>query len=138
MKQIYTMETVHSKCKPRFAHEYALAELKSKGYILGLASNSIRSTIDIMMKKSCLECYLDVTLSNEDVSNPKPDPEIYKKIINQLGVVPSETLIIEDNEHGIKAAKASGAHVLEVRDVEEVNINNILWKIRKVESEATQ
>jgi beta-phosphoglucomutase len=79
LKQDYTMEMVHSLCKPKFNHEYALSHLKADGYKLAVASNSIRNTIDVMMEKSCLKKYLDSFLSNEDVKNPKPSPEIYLK-----------------------------------------------------------
>lgn len=133
MKQSYTMEIVHTQCKPTFAHEYALATLKSNGYKLGLASNSIRSTIEIMMQKARLNHYLDSMLSNEDVSKGKPDPEIYIKAISSLGVAPDECLIVEDNENGIKAAKASGAHVLIVREIDEVNIDNIMNRIKEID-----
>ncbi len=136
MKQLYTMEIVHTQCKPRFVHEYALSKLKSKDYRLGLASNSIRSTIEVMMQKACLNSYLDVVLSADDVTDPKPSPEIYTKAIQRLGLEPLEVLIVEDNENGIKAAKDSGAHVLVVEHVDEVNHTNILAKIRQVESEA--
>lgn len=129
MKQIYTMEIVHAQCKPRFVHEYALSRLKSKGYKLGVASNSIRNTIEVMMEKASLNRYLDLMLSNEDVSSPKPDPEIYQKAIAQLGLRPEECLIVEDNENGVRAAIASGAHVLVVRDTEEVNFSNIMNRI---------
>jgi HAD superfamily hydrolase (TIGR01509 family) len=138
MKQRYTMEIVHTQCKPRFTHEYALSQLKSKGYKLGVASNSIRSTVEVMIKKACLDCYLDIMLSSEDVEYPKPDPEIYIKAINQLGLVPGEILIVEDNENGIRAAKSSGAHVLVVRDVEDANIKNIMAKILEVEGDVIQ
>jgi HAD superfamily hydrolase (TIGR01509 family) len=138
MKQLYTMEIVHTQCKPRFTHEFALSSLRARGYKLGLASNSIRSTIEVMMQKACLDRYLDIKLSNEDVQLPKPDPEIYTRAIQSLGVTPSETLIVEDNENGIRAARGSGAHVLVVRDVEEVNIHNITAMIQKVESEVAQ
>lgn len=42
--------------------------------------------------------------------------------MQMLGVTPEETLIIEDNAHGIAAAKASGAHVLVVSDPSGVNL----------------
>ena len=135
MKQAYTMEIVHTQCKPRFVHEHALAKLKAQGYKLGLASNSIRSTIEVMMEKARLDQYLDVMLSNEDVTKAKPDPEIYSKAIEKLGISPRECLVVEDNDNGIKAATASGAHVLVVREVDEVNVNNIMNRIRKIESE---
>lgn len=138
MKQLYTMEMVHTQCKPRFEHEYALSTLKSQNYKLGLASNSIRSTIEIMMQKACLDSYFDILLSAEDVAYPKPDPEIYIKAIRSLELDPQEVLIVEDNVNGVKAAKASGAHVLVVRNVEEVNYQNIHAKIRQAEHEAVK
>ena len=126
MKQNYTMEIVHSKCKPRFVHQYALSKLKSMGYKLAVASNSIRNTVEVMMRKACLTEYLDLMLSNEDVSRGKPDPEIYAKAIAHFGLSPHECLIVEDNENGMQAAIASGANVMMVRDVDEVNLDNIL------------
>lgn len=137
MKQIYTMEIVYTQCKPRFVHEYALSKLKSMGYKLGVASNSIRTTVEVMMQKARLENYLNLQLSAEDVTTPKPDPEIYQKAMSQMEVSPEECLIVEDNENGIKAARASGAHVLVVRDVNAVNIDNLLARIRLAESEET-
>lgn len=135
MKQAYTMEMVYSQCKPRFVHEYALSTLKSMNYKLAVASNSIRNTVEVMIQKARLNNYLDQMFSASDVSRPKPDPEIYLTAISGLGFTPKQCLIVEDNENGIKAATASGAHVLIVRDVNEVNLDNILGRIRQIESE---
>lgn len=137
MKQQYTMEIVQTQCKPSFIHEYALSKLKSEGYKLGVASNSIRSTIDVMMQKSCLYGYFDVMLSADDVINPKPNPEIYETAIQRLGLDPGEVLIVEDNENGIKAARGSGAHVLVVEHVDDVNYTNLVTKIHRVASEVS-
>lgn len=125
MKQIYTLEIVHTKCKPTFAHEYALSRLKAEGYLIGVASNSIKKTIEVMMEKTKLIKYLDIMMSNEDVTKAKPDPEIYLKTMVRLNVKPEECLILEDNENGIKAAESSGAHVLRINAVTDVNYNNI-------------
>lgn len=132
LKQNYTMEIVHTKCKPVFAQEYALSCLKAQGLKLGVASNSIRNTVEIMMEKANLRRYLDVMLSNEDVSKAKPDPEIYTAAMQRLDVTPQETLIVEDNENGIRAARDSGAHVMVVRDVSDVNWTNIAKHIAGV------
>lgn len=138
MKQAYTMEIVHTQCKPRFVHEYALSKLKAMDYKLGLASNSIKTTIEVMMQKAKLAQYLDVQLSAEDVTKGKPDPEIYITAMERLGVKPSECLIVEDNENGILAARSSGAHVLVVKEVDDVNIENIMNRIQKIDAEARQ
>lgn len=133
MKQVYTMEIVYAQCKPTFVHQYALSTLKRQGYKLAVASNSIRNTVQVMMDKANLDQYLDLQLSNEDVVQPKPAPDIYLKAISDLGLRPDECLIVEDNENGIRAAKASGAHVLVVSETTDVNFNNIFKKIEEID-----
>jgi len=98
LKQQYTVDKIFTDCFPMFHHEYALAKLKSEGYKLAVGSNSIRNTIDLMMQKSNLKEYLDFFLSNQDVKKGKPDPEIYNKAIERLGLSPKECMIVEDNE----------------------------------------
>lgn len=125
MKQKYTMNIVYTECKPTFHHEYALSQLSKQGYKMAVCSNSIRNTIEIMMEKSFLSKYFEFYVSNEDVENGKPDPEMYNLAIKKLGLTPPDCMIIEDNENGIKAAKASGAWVMEVDTVDDVNLENI-------------
>ena len=133
LKQNYTMDLVQQRCRPRFAHEYALSRLKIAGYRLGVASNSIRNTVETMMERADLARYLDVILSNEDVKEPKPSPEIYLEAIGRLQLAPEECLIVEDNEHGVNAARASGGHVLVVKSVDDVHHANIMSAISQLE-----
>ena len=133
MKQQYTVSMIQNLCRPRFNHEYALSKLKSEGYRLAVGSNSIRMTIEMMMDYAKLTDYLEFMLSNQDVKNAKPDPEIYLTAMSRMGLSPSECLVVEDNENGIKAAKASGAHLLVVKTVDEVNYDNIKNRILEIE-----
>jgi HAD superfamily hydrolase (TIGR01509 family) len=133
LKQIYTLQIVHSHCTPLFAHEYALSNLKAEGYRLAVASNSVRNSIDLMMEKSGLSNFLDLTVSNEDVKNGKPDPEIYLKTMQLLKVRPEETLVVEDNEFGIAAARAAGTHLMIVDGVNDVTLENILAHVARAE-----
>lgn len=125
LKQQYTVDKIFTDCHPMFHHEYALSSLKAEGYHIAVASNSIRKTVELMMEKSSLLPYLDFFLSNQDVTKSKPDPEIYNTAINRLGLEPQECLVVEDNRNGIQAAKAAGAHVMEVNTVYDVNYDNI-------------
>jgi beta-phosphoglucomutase len=134
LKQQYTMEIVYAKCKPVFHHQFALSRLKADGYNLAVGSNSVRKTIEIMMEKSGLSNYLDFFLSNQDVTHSKPDPEIYNAAMARLGLQPQECLIVEDNENGLKAAIASGAHVLKVENPDDVHYYNIKRRIEEVEN----
>jgi HAD superfamily hydrolase (TIGR01509 family) len=134
LKQLYTMELVHARCKPVFQHEYALSRLKAEGYKLAVASNSVRNSIEVMMEKSTLRGYLDAIVSNQDVTHGKPDPEIYLKAMSLIGVSPDETLVLEDNEHGIASARAAGAHLLVVQETTDVTYANIQAAIQRVET----
>ena len=133
MKQQYTSSMILQYCRPRFNHEFALSKLKSEGYKIAVCSNSIRNTIELMMEKAALDSYLEFTISNEDVKKAKPDPEIYLKAIERLGLTPQEVLVVEDNENGIKAALAAGANLLKVDVVDDVNYKAIKNKIKEIE-----
>lgn len=135
MKQLYTTEMVHMQCSPRFFHEYALSRLKNEGYRLAVASNSIRNSVELMMRKSALLPYLEFFLSNQDVTRGKPDPEIYNVAIARLGLQPKEVMVIEDNRNGIQAATAAGANVMKVETVYDVNYENIHKHLELFEQE---
>ena len=133
LKQIYTQEIVMQKCRPKFVHEKALAHLKSMGYQMAVCSNSVRASVELMMEKAGLISYFDLLISNEDVTNGKPDPEMYLTAMKRLGVSSRECLILEDNENGIKAAIASKGHLMRISDVQDVNLEDILSKINEIE-----
>lgn len=135
LKQSYTIEIVHARCKPRFQHQYTLSRLKAEGYKLAVASNSVRRSIELMMEKSALAGYLNAIVSNQDVVRAKPDPEIYLRALDLLGVSAGETLIVEDNPHGIAAARASGARVMVVQDPSEVTWDNVFANIQRAEND---
>ncbi|MBO6253740.1 MAG: HAD family phosphatase [Bacteroidaceae bacterium] len=54
----------------------------------------------------------DLIFAGIDVKHGKPSPEIYLKAMDALGVYANETVIFEDSEVGIEAAKASGARYM--------------------------
>jgi len=134
MKQQYTMEIVYANCKPKFYHQYALSTLRKNNYKIAVCSNYIKNSIQVMMEKAGLINYLEFFLSNQDVKNGKPHPEMYIMAIQKLGLAPHECLIVEDNPNGIKAAEASGGHVLKIDQIEEVNYHNIKSKIKEIEA----
>jgi beta-phosphoglucomutase len=133
LKQQYTLELIESLCEPLPIHEFALATLKSEGYIVGLASNSIRQTVDVAMERANLARYFDFTLSNQDVGKPKPHPEIYLAAMERAGTAPSECVIVEDNHHGVEAATLAGGHVCRVGSVYDVTYNRIRGFIDAIE-----
>ena len=133
MKQEFTFRLAYSKCTPVFVHQYALTKLKAENYQMAVCSNSIRKTMDILFERAKIKDYFDFYLSNEDVDESKPNPEIYELAMRKLNVKPEECLILEDNEHGINAAKSSGAHLLVINDIYDVSLENIKNAIKKAE-----
>lgn len=117
-----------------FHHEYALSRLHRAGYRIAVCSNSIRNTIETMMQKAALREYVDLIVSNEDVKKAKPDPEMYQTAIRKFGLQPDECIVVEDNPNGIAAGRASGANVLPVATVYDVNYENITRMIEKCEA----
>jgi len=75
----------------------------------------------MMLNKAMILDYFDIILSNEDVKEAKPSPQIYLLAMEKLGVTPDETIIVEDSPHGIEAATASGAQVITVANATEVH-----------------
>lgn len=133
MKQKYTMRIILSKCRPQFNHQYAISKLKSEGYKLAVCSNSIRKSVEVMIDQAGLSEYFDFYISNEDVKNGKPNPEMYQLAMKKMKLKPDECLILEDNDHGIKAALASGGHLLKIGEVSDVNYLNIKTRILELE-----
>lgn len=133
LKQRHTQVKIAAHCRPVFHHRYMLAQLSREGYRLAMCSNSIRATIDAMMDLAGLGPFFEFTLSNEEISHPKPAPDIYLEAMRRLGLPPQACLVVEDNVNGIAAAKASGAHVLEVACPDDVTYDRIRDEIQLIE-----
>ena len=102
-----------------------MERLSSEGYKLAVCSNSIRRTVLTVLSKLGIIEYFDLILSNEDVKTSKPHPEIYWKAMSMLGVLPEETMIVEDSPFGLLAASRSKATVMRVVSPKEVSYINI-------------
>ena len=96
-----------------------------KDYKIAVATNAVKSTLNICLKNLAIENYVDFKLSNSDVKNPKPNPEIYLKIFVHFGIYPSSALIVEDSHYGREAAISSGAKLLPIKNISELNLKKI-------------
>ncbi|OIP98773.1 hypothetical protein AUK40_01105 [Candidatus Wirthbacteria bacterium CG2_30_54_11] len=78
-------------------------------YQIGLASNSFRPWIDIVLQRFELSVYFDVVTTADDLKGGgKPSPEIFLLTAERLGVPASECVVIEDSIPGVTAAQAAG------------------------------
>jgi HAD superfamily hydrolase (TIGR01509 family) len=99
--------------------------IRGHGIKIGVASNSIRETLDTCLNNLGLSKYIDVSLSNEDIPRPKPSPDIYEMCMTMLGTNSSTTVIYEDSEIGQEAARASGAKLIPVYNRDSLNLFTI-------------
>ena len=101
---------------------------------MAVCSNSIGASVNLLMNLSELDKYLELQLSTDDVKKGKPDPEIFTLAMQKFGVEPDQVLIIEDNENGVNAAKASGGHVLQITSPSDLNYEIIENKIKEIDT----
>jgi HAD superfamily hydrolase (TIGR01509 family) len=105
--------------------------LKADGIKVYVASNSIEKSVMVSLNQLGILFLVDGYLSNQNVSFPKPHPEIYWNCMTTVGVLPSETLIVEDSYIGRSAAVASGANLCPVNNKDEVTMDRIYRYIKK-------
>ncbi len=129
-KQQLTIEAI-SKLHPDSEKIKLFKELRDSGYKLACASNSIRRSVLVMLAKIGIIEFMDLIISNEDVKNAKPHPEMYWKTMSMMGVLPEETLIVEDSPHGLLAASRSRAMVLRVDNPADLTLEKIVNKLNE-------
>jgi HAD superfamily hydrolase (TIGR01509 family) len=98
---------------------------------VAVASNSIKETIATALETLGIDAYVDFIVSNQDVINPKPNPEMYLRCMINAGVSPKNTLIVEDSPVGRRAAIESGAILCPVNDPSEVTEDHIFSYFNK-------
>lgn len=130
-KQDFTYESL-SKIRKNYLLIECLSHLKNCGYKLVCCSNSIKKTIDVVLSNLGIISFFDLVLSNQDVTHSKPHPEIFWKAMTILGVVPEETLILEDSPVGLLSADRSKCNVLRIETPQQINKEKILHEINTI------
>ena len=100
-----------------------LQYLKEKGFMLIIASTTNDHTIEIyrtrnenIRKVADFDEYFVRVYAKSAVKNLKPNPEIYEKILADLGVQNTDCIVIEDSLVGVEAANRAGIEVAVIRD----------------------
>jgi beta-phosphoglucomutase len=91
-----------------------LKSIKAAGHQTALATSAPTMNVDLILEKLQLRPYFDVILDKTDVTNGKPDPEVYLTTVDRLGIQKDQCLVFEDSKAGIRAALAAGLRVVGV------------------------
>lgn len=89
-----------------------LEELKKNGIKIAIGSSSKNTSI--ILKQIELDTYFDAISDGNKITHSKPDPEVFLKAAEMLGVAPEDCMIVEDADAGIEAGKRAGMKTLSV------------------------
>lgn len=117
-KQSYFKKVLigNKKLEPITGIPGLLAEIKDTGAGIGLASSSNRDFIEMILNNLRIIDFFDVIISGDDVKKSKPEPDIFLKAAEKLKVNPKNCLVIEDSQHGVKAAILAGMKCIGFRN----------------------
>lgn len=132
LKQKATVDIIDKTFTPDERIISILKRLKDEGYIISVASNSIRDTVKMALVRCGFIDYVDFYYSNQDVTNPKPNSEMYLRCMIKAEVNPTECIIIEDSNVGRRAVAVSGANLCAVRNPYDLNYDAIKRVVDKV------
>ena len=120
LKQEYTANLLEKKIKADPELKNNFLKLRNKNFLIAVASNSIKKTIETVLIKLGIFDLVDFYFSHEDVELSKPHPEIFWKCMSKAKTIPEFSIIIEDSNFGRLAAINSGANLLAVESREDL------------------
>lgn len=91
-----------------------LCELDRAGFVIALASSGSTESVGAFLAATRTSSLFRSVLTGNDVRLAKPDPEIYSRTFECLGVLPEQGLIVEDAVAGVRAARAAGSRAVAV------------------------
>jgi beta-phosphoglucomutase len=92
--------------------ERLLQELKNAGVKLAVASSATTSNIDFILNNLSIKSMFDTIVDGPRISKAKPNPQIFLKAADDLGITPDNCIVFEDSLSGVKAANAAGMKVV--------------------------
>jgi len=82
------------------------------GLNLAVATNAEPPNVDFVLGETGLRGFFGVIVNGHDVSNPKPHPEIYLRVADQLRADPADCVVFEDSHTGVEAGLGAGMRVV--------------------------
>jgi HAD superfamily hydrolase (TIGR01509 family) len=85
-----------------------LIYIKNKNLKIALATSALKERAELLLKMSDTRKYFDVVTCGDEITDGKPDPEIFLKTAEKLNCEPENCLVLEDSKNGITAAYRAG------------------------------
>jgi beta-phosphoglucomutase len=113
-KEAYFRALIRETAAPLPGSIELMRGLHEAGYAQALASSAPVENIKLISDVLGLGHYLTALVSGETVAHGKPAPDIFLKAAGELGIVPTQCLVIEDAVAGVQAAHAAGMRCIAV------------------------
>lgn len=97
-----------------------VARLHDEGWRQAIASSAPGENVRVMLQVLGLSRYFDVTVSAEDVTRGKPDPQVFLTAAEKLQVPPASCIVVEDAAAGVEAARRAGMKCIGVSRTAEI------------------
>ena len=97
------------------------AWLNENHYRIAICSSSPKIYVETLLGTVSATLSYNAMITGDMVTRAKPDPEIFLKGAEVLGVKPEECLVLEDSKAGILAAHAAGMHSCWIKDMIEAD-----------------
>lgn len=94
-----------------------LEYLKENNYKTIVATSSNRDRVDTILSQAQITDYFDDSICGDEVTKGKPNPEVFLKSCQKLGVNVDEAIVLEDSEAGIQASYDAGIKVICIPDM---------------------
>ncbi|MDR1431432.1 MAG: HAD family phosphatase [Propionibacteriaceae bacterium] len=117
------MELIGQRAVPMPGAEAVVAAAAASGVPLAVASNSPVDIVDLTLAKGGLRDFFEVLVTAEDVTHPKPAPDIYLTACSRLNAAPREAIAFEDSLTGVTAAAAAKLKVVAVPTYHEMQLD---------------
>jgi len=88
--------------------------LREQGWLQAVASSAPRKNIEVVLEVMGLTGFFEALVSAEDVTAGKPDPQVFQKGAERLGVPASRCIVVEDAPQGVEAARRAGMRCIGV------------------------
>ena len=131
-KQTETLRQIHRLCRPDSRLNASLNRLRREGFFIGVVSNARRETCLAMFWKARLGLYVQLLLSGDE-GKPKPHPDLYLKA---KALLKCPAMVIEDNHHGVEAAKAAGLPYMKVTGPNDISYESVMSHWNQLEAMA--
>jgi HAD superfamily hydrolase (TIGR01509 family) len=112
------------------------ARLHADGWHQAIASSAPRLNVEVMLRVLHLERYFDAIAAAEDVTIGKPDPQVFLRAAEHLGVPPSRCIVVEDAPAGVEAARAGGMRSIGVSQTKQLDADIFVHKLDELPADA--